>query len=117
MVAYYKPPLRRWWEVFADSATGGKQKDGHDWQQAEAEAEHYIKALCPRDGMVVDPMCGSGTVPAVALRLGRRCVAIESDGSTYNYAVERIDGVRKELSARQEGPVGDRQEGQTEDGE
>ena len=110
MVLYCKLPFDAWWKQFSDSATGGKEKDGHDWQQPEAEAEHYIKALCPKDGLVVDPMCGSGTTAAAALRLGRRCIAIDSDTAVYNYAVERIERLKKELSSDQQGTGGQEHE-------
>ena len=47
-------------------------KNWHDWEQSEAEAAHCISKICPEDGMVLDPMCGSGTTLVAARRLNRR---------------------------------------------
>jgi len=90
LVAFYKPPLEIWWDWFADVISGGKEKDEHDWQQAEAEAAHFIKALSPENGIVCDPMCGSGTSCVAAKRLGRQWVGIEKEQQTAEDARLRI---------------------------
>lgn len=43
----------------------------------EALVEPCILAGCPIGGIVLDPFCGSGTVLAVAARLGRRGVGVD----------------------------------------
>jgi DNA modification methylase len=53
----------------------------------EALVEPCILAGCPPGGMVLDPFCGSGTVGAVAARLGRRWVG--TDLTYQTLAAER----------------------------
>lgn len=90
LVMLYKPPLDLWWDWFSDITTGGKEKDEHEWQQAEAEAAHYIAALCPAGGVVVDPFSGGGTTLVAAKRLGLRYIGFEVDESAYNAAQVRL---------------------------
>lgn len=53
----------------------------------EALVEPCILAGCPLGGLVLDPFCGTGTVLAVAARLGRRGVGV--DLSYQDLAAER----------------------------
>lgn len=57
----------------------------HPAAMPEGLAEFFIKAMCPEEGIVVDPFAGSGTTMAVARRLGRRTGGIEL---VREYAVE-----------------------------
>lgn len=90
LLVYYKPPLSVWWDWLSDLASGGKEKEGHDWQQAESEAAYYISALCPKNGLVCDPMCGSGTSLVAAKGLGLRYIGFEVDEATAGYARARL---------------------------
>jgi hypothetical protein len=87
---FCKPKLDCWWEPFRDMFSGGKEKDAHDWQQAESEAAHFIKALCPKGGLVCDPFAGSGTSLAAAKKLGTRIVGFEIDAGVAAEARKRI---------------------------
>ena len=49
----------------------------HPAAMPEGLAEFFIKAMCPEDGIVIDPFAGSGTTMAVARKLGRRTGGIE----------------------------------------
>ena len=90
LMAFLKPPLECWWEPFGDVTSGGREKGDHDWQQAEGEAAHFIEALCPAGGLVVDPMCGSGTALAAAAKLGRKYQGFELDPGVAAKARERL---------------------------
>lgn len=90
ILVYQKPPVNCSWEWLVDIITGNREKDGHPWQQSELEASHYIKSLCPKGGLVLDPLCGTGTTLAAAAQLGRRGIGIELDKSTAAYARERL---------------------------
>jgi len=97
IVVHWKPLL--WFvkgtrgdkHTFIDDITGtGREKDGHEWQQAVGEAEYFIARLTPPEGLVVDFFCGSGTTLLAADRLDRRWHSYELDAETRNVAIARI---------------------------
>jgi len=90
VLMFYKPPLDLWWDWFSDMTTGGMEKDSHEWQQAESEAAHFIKALCPVGGICVDPFAGSGTSLVAAKKLGLRYIGFEIEEDAYNKAQARL---------------------------
>jgi DNA modification methylase len=49
-----------------------------------------ILSSCPSNGIVLDPMCGSGTTLAVAKKLGRRFIGIEINPNYVNIATRRL---------------------------
>lgn len=90
LVLFYKPPLDLWWDWFSDMTSGGKEKDAHDWQQAEAEAAHFIAAVCPAGGLMVDPFAGGGTSLVAASKLGMKYIGFEIDEAAFNAAQVRL---------------------------
>lgn len=86
IVGFYKPPLNAWWDWFPDIASGGKEKDDHVWQQAMAEAEHFIRHLSMEGSVVLDPMCGSGTSCLAAKNEGRQWIGMDIDKDTVQIA-------------------------------
>jgi hypothetical protein len=97
IAGFYKPPLTAWWDWFPDVCSGGREKSDHEWQQATGEAEHFISALSPSNGLICDPFCGSGTTCVAAANLGRRWIAFEIDEHTALKARERtINEMRDE---------------------
>lgn len=97
IVAAYKPPLAVSWEWFKDVASGGREKDLHEWQQSEVEAAHFIEPLAPLKAVVCDPFCGSGTTLVAAKRLGRRWIGFELNEEHVLSARMRIDGTQETL--------------------
>ncbi len=104
VLLYAKPPYKPWWESLPedcvslpagveDMVSGGKEKDDHKWQQAVAEAEHYIKTFCPKGGLVVDPMIGSGTTLVAAKKLGFRWWGCDCDPAAAEKARKKLAGV------------------------
>jgi len=69
---------------------GGREKDQHPWQQAEAEAATLIERLTHPGDLVVDFMAGGGTIPAAAKRLDRRIVAFELQADNVEKITRRI---------------------------
>lgn len=65
------------WDLPALGAADG-QRLGYPTQKPEALLERIIQASSDEDSLVLDPFCGSGTTPAVAQRLGRNWLGIES---------------------------------------
>jgi len=48
-----------------------------------------ILATCPKDGVVLDPFCGTGTTMLVASRLGRKSVGLDISADYVRQAEER----------------------------
>jgi DNA methylase len=69
-------------EVLADVVTGAREKDYHEWQQSEEEAQHFIEKLTFPGGLVVDFFLGGGTTKAAADKLGRRFIGFEIQRET-----------------------------------
>jgi len=68
----------------------GNAKDHHEWAQPIGEAISLIEAHCPVGGRVLDPMCGSATIPLAALETDRFGVGIEIDEGHYQKALHRV---------------------------
>jgi site-specific DNA-methyltransferase (cytosine-N4-specific) len=49
-----------------------------------------IKSSCPPDGIVLDPMCGSGTTLVVAKKLGRKYIGIDINPKYVDIAIKRL---------------------------
>jgi site-specific DNA-methyltransferase (adenine-specific) len=94
IIACYKEPLEAWWEPVRDFIEGGgKEKDAHEWQQAESEAAYFIERLSPPGGLVVDPMCGSGTTLVAAKKLGRSYLGVDIDAEALQTAARRLSAL------------------------
>lgn len=65
-------------------------KGAHFAVMPEALVEPCILAGCPQGGLVLDPFTGSGTVGAVAVRMGRRFIGCELNAGYAEMARRRI---------------------------
>ncbi len=75
-------------EWFMDLYRGDKgDKIAHEWAQGEGEAAYYIEKLTKPGQLVVDPMCGSGTILRAAHKLKRNCIGMEVDESRHAVAL------------------------------
>lgn len=70
-----------------------KNRDAHFAVFPEALVEICLQATCPPGGLVIDPFCGTGTVCAVARRLGRRWLGIDLSPDYCRMARDRIGKV------------------------
>jgi len=84
-----------------DSVLGVRQKQFHEWQQSQEDAEHFIGGLTSPTGIVVDFFAGGGTTIAAAIRLKRQWTAFEIDEAAIPGIVERIEAA-PEPSTRDE---------------
>jgi len=57
----------------------------------EELAKRIIKLYSYRDNVILDPFCGSGTVPYVAKLNGRRYIGVDIDKDYCEFASDRID--------------------------
>lgn len=65
-------------------------KTNHTAPMPPKIVEPCVLSSCPRDGVVLDPFCGSGTVGAVAVQQGRNFVGIDLDAAQYDDARHNI---------------------------
>lgn len=71
-------------------APSGRERTSYPTQKPEALLERLILALTHEGDTVLDPYCGSGTSCAVARRLGRRSVGIDSSAVALEVARKRL---------------------------
>ena len=90
LLAFAKPPLPKGGYLTDQLQGGGREKGLHDWQQSQDEVEYLIERLTEVGDLVVDPYCGSGTIPAACKATGRRWLACEIDGEMARVARGRI---------------------------
>lgn len=81
-------PIGAWLPDMVES--GGKEKDAHEWQKTLTDVEYLIEKLTDAGALVVDPYCGSGTVPAACRKLGRQGLGVEIDSKTARVARGRV---------------------------
>lgn len=78
------------WTDIGIIAPVAKERTGYPTQKPEALMERII-ASCSHEGdTVLDPFAGSGTTLAVAQRMGRRWVGIDSSPVAVRVATERL---------------------------
>jgi len=91
ILIYQKGDLTAQEEFVSDVISGtGREKDDHEWQQAEGEAAELLERFTALNDTVCDPMCGSGTIGVACSRLRRRAVLIERDEDTLHTAREKV---------------------------
>jgi site-specific DNA-methyltransferase (adenine-specific) len=94
---YYADAGRRLGSVWADCPAMNantpltSETTGYPTQKPEALLERIIRAASHPDSLVLDPMCGSGTTLAVAVRLGRRALGIDQSPVACEIARARLN--------------------------
>lgn len=82
------------------------EKTEHPCQFPVAIPMRLIKALCPPNGLVLDPFAGSGTTGIAAAIEGCRFVGAEIDEQFYTIAKRRIEAaLNDDISYREDKPV------------
>ncbi len=69
----------------------GKDKEYHEWQQAEGAALYYIEALTKPGGKVFEPFLGGGTTASAAVKLRRSFIGCDIDKLCVLNTVERLN--------------------------
>lgn len=62
----------------------------HPTQKPVSALKPLIEAFCPKDGLVLDPFCGSGSTLAAARELGRDYLGMELDNAYHGIATGRL---------------------------
>lgn len=82
-------PMSDVWDI-GIIAPSGRERTGYPTQKPEALLERLILTLTNPGDTVLDPCFGSGTTLAVALRLGRSAIGIDSGDVAHRVARERL---------------------------
>lgn len=92
ILVYQKEPFKKLPRYVHDVLNGaGREKDGHEWQQALGESVELINTFTNPGDIIYEPFAGSGTVPIACLNTNRLCTAHELDKTTYDKAFIRIN--------------------------
>jgi DNA modification methylase len=88
------------WEIPV-IAPSSSERTGYATQKPEALLERILAVSSNRGDLVLDPMCGSGTALAVALRMGRRAIGLDRNPDAVRISQERLNA-HADKSAQQE---------------
>jgi site-specific DNA-methyltransferase (adenine-specific) len=95
-----KLPTDVWWHTIVP--TNGREKTGYPTQKPEGIVRRMVQASTHEGDWCLDFFAGSGTLGAVAAKLGRRYVLIDSSPEAYGVMLQRV-GVEPHSDAPQEG--------------
>jgi ParB-like chromosome segregation protein Spo0J len=68
-----------------------RAKDRYRWQQDGDPTMMLIDDLCPKNGTVLDPFCGTAAFGSAALQLGRHFIGCEIDSDRFRQATEVLN--------------------------
>lgn len=86
-------PMGDVWDV-PIVAPVAKERTGYPTQKPEALLRRLVEALTLPGDAVLEPYAGSATASAVAVRLGRRAVAIDRSPVAHRVATARLEAIR-----------------------
>lgn len=89
-------PCNDWWsDIFV--IQDHSERVGYPTQKPEALLERIIKASSNEGDLIADFFCGSGTLPAVAEKLGRKWIATDLGKFAIHTTRKRLLGVQRQL--------------------
>ena len=91
-----KLPTDVWWHTIVP--TNGHEKTGYPTQKPEGIVRRMVQASTHEGDWCLDFFAGSGTLGAVAAKLGRRFVLIDSSPEAYGVMLQRL-GVEPDIDA------------------
>lgn len=83
-----KLPTDVWWHTIVP--TNGREKTGYPTQKPEGIVRRMVQASTREGDWCMDFFAGSGTLGAVAAKLGRRFVLIDSSPEAYDVMLQRL---------------------------
>ncbi|HEV2550424.1 MAG TPA: site-specific DNA-methyltransferase [Stellaceae bacterium] len=82
------------------------EKTAHPCQFPIALVRRLVRALCPPDGLVLDPFIGSGTTAVAAVLENRKFIGIEKRKQYFKIACSRVKYAKRgQLAVRGDQPV------------
>jgi len=82
-----------WWDIHRIKHR--RDRDSHPCQLPDALMERIIRLSTNEGDIVLDALCGTGTTPVAAVKLGRRYVAIDIDERYVKITREKIAEVKR----------------------
>jgi site-specific DNA-methyltransferase (adenine-specific) len=98
-----KRPSDTWWHTIVSPT--GKEKTGYPTQKPEGIVRRMVQASSRPGDLCLDPFAGSGTLGAVAAKLGRRYLLIDESPEAYRVMRARL-GAQNACSASPSGVEG-----------
>jgi len=96
-----KQPLTDfWWDIHRIKHR--RDRDYHPCQLPDALLERIVRLSTNPGDIVLDALCGTGTTPVTALKLGRRYVAIDIDENYVRITKEKLAEVERNGFVRRE---------------
>ena len=92
-------PLRDIWDDINAIGPQSNEQENYPTQKPEALIERIIKASSNPGDLVFDCFMGSGTTPAVAMKLGRRFIGADINLGAIQTTTKRLISVAEELKA------------------
>ena len=89
-VAKGKLPTDVWWHTIVP--TNGREKTGYPSQKPEGILRRMVQASTREGDWCMDLFAGSGTLGAVAAKMGRRYVLIDSNPESHRVMLKRLGG-------------------------
>ena len=98
ILIYQKPPLAKQVEWMVDLLESPVADKGyHSYGQSEAPFVILLQSFSSPGELVIDPFCGGGVVPYVCQKLGRKCLAIDSDKDAYQTTLLRLQNDQAQI--------------------
>jgi DNA modification methylase len=88
-----KLPVDVWWHTIVP--TNGREKTGYPTQKPEGIVRRMVCASSRRGGWCLDFFAGSGTLGAVAAKLGRRFVLVDSNPDAIGTCRTRLEALER----------------------
>ena len=66
-------------------------KDKHHQTEKPVELLEKLIAICPQNGIVIDPFMGSGSTGVACVKTGRKFIGMELDPGYFETAKQRIE--------------------------
>lgn len=86
-----------WTDISGNTLGYTQESLGYPTQKPEALLERIIKASSKEGDLIADFFCGSGTLPAVAEKLGRKWIATDLGKFAIHTTRKRLLGIQREL--------------------
>jgi DNA modification methylase len=93
-----------WWTDVELLNQSDRERTGWPTQKPERLLERIVRAASTEGALVADWFCGSGTTAAVAQRLERRFLTVDSAAAAVACAAARLESTGQELAAAGHAP-------------